>query len=274
MATGSVDPQRRFAFGLNWQSFIATVTDESIAEARSGLNRLFPDGELQGRSLLDIGCGSGLSMLAAAQLGARPVYGVDIDANSVAATGALLSRHLTAGDWTARPADVFDLDPGAEGMFDIVYSWGVLHHTGNLTGAIRKAASLVAPGGYLAIALYRRTPFCAMWRAEKRVYSGAAPPVQAALRSFYKAAYSAALIATRRSPARYRREYRSARGMDWAHDVHDWLGGYPYESVMPQEVIALLEELGFAAIRVFEKPAAARGLFGSHCDEFVARRKF
>ena len=61
--------------------------------------------------------------------------------------------------------------------------------------------------------------------------------------------------------------------MDWHHDVHDWLGGYPYESTDPASVLAYLKALGFAPRQVFEHPAAAFGLFGSHCDEYVATRK-
>ena len=61
--------------------------------------------------------------------------------------------------------------------------------------------------------------------------------------------------------------------MDWRHDVHDWLGGYPYESVEPREVAGRLQDLGFDVIRTNEQPAALGGLFGSHCDEFVAARR-
>lgn len=60
--------------------------------------------------------------------------------------------------------------------------------------------------------------------------------------------------------------------MSWFHDVHDWLGGYPYASIEPEEALELLEELGLTTVRVFETPARFWGLLGSHCDEFVAFR--
>ena len=60
--------------------------------------------------------------------------------------------------------------------------------------------------------------------------------------------------------------------MDWHHDVHDWLGGFPYESVTPEELDQFLEKCGFSLEKRFEKPAIAGGVLGSHCDEFVARR--
>ena len=270
------DPRQlesHFAFGENWQSFVSTVTEDSIAEAMRSLARLLPADEIAGRRLLDIGCGSGLTMLAAARLGAGSVEGVDIDPNSVEAAQALLSRHLPDGRWSVRTASVFDLSPEKNGTFDIVHSWGVLHHTGDMAGAIRNAAALVAPGGTFVIALYRRTPLCGFWRWEKRLYSAAPKPVQALLRGAYRGIHAAGLIATGRNPLAYVRDYKSARGMDFHHDVHDWLGGYPYESVEPAQVTALLEGLGFTMVRIFEKRAVAGGLFGSHCDEFVAMRR-
>jgi len=270
------DPRQlesHFAFGENWQSFLKVISPQRIDEAKRSLRRLFPADEIKGRRFLDIGCGSGLFMLAAMESGARSVEGVDIDPNSVAAAKSLLSRYHPNGQWSVRVASVFELAPETNGTFDIVYSWGVLHHTGDMWTAIGKAAALVAPGGLFAVALYRKTPLCGFWRHEKKFYSAAEKPTQAMIRYAYQSLYCAGLLATGRNPIRYVRDYHSARGMDWSHNVHDWLGGYPYESVQPAEVEARLEGLGFRMARVFEKPAAALGLFGSHCDEFVAVRR-
>jgi SAM-dependent methyltransferase len=261
----------RFRFGENWQSFISTVDPASIAEAKSGLCRLFPNDSLAGKSFLDIGCGSGLAMLAAAQLGAR-VAGVDLDPQSVEAARALLGKHLSNGSWSVEHKSVFDLDPASDGQFAVVHSWGVLHHTGALWRAAERAAAMVEPRGQLAIALYRRTPLCGFWRVEKRLYAAVPPLAQAALRGLYKTAYLAGLVVTGRNPARYIKEYKSARGMDWAHDVHDWLGGYPYESAAPEEVHCFFAAHGFAPEREFTHRAVLGGLLGSHCDEYVARR--
>jgi SAM-dependent methyltransferase len=265
--------ESHFAFGENWQSFVETVNDESIAQAMQSLQRLVPAAEIKGRRFLDIGCGSGLSMLAAARLGARAVHGVDIDPRSVAATQALLSRHMPGAQWSARLASVFDLVPERDGTFDIVHSWGVLHHTGDMWGAVQRAAGLVAPDGVFALALYRKTPLCGFWTIEKRLYSGAGAPLQAIIRSGYKAAYWLGLLATGRNPVSYIRSYRRDRGMEWHHDVHDWLGGYPYQSASPAEIAQFLQSIDFRVIRTLQHDAAAKGLFGTHCDEYVATRE-
>ena len=265
--------ESHFKFGENWRSFADTLSERSIAEAEHGLTRLFPQGELQGRRFLDVGCGSGLHMLAAQRLGAAQVVGIDLDAVSVETAQGLLSTHAKSGTFSVEVRSVFDLDPQRDGVYDIVYSWGVLHHTGDMWIAIRKAAAMVGPGGHLALALYRRTPLCGFWRAEKKIYATSPQFVQQIVRTLYKAIYLCGLMATGRNPAEYIRNYVSARGMDWSHDVHDWLGGYPYELVQPAQLIVYMQELGFSIERVFEHPAALMGVFGSHCDEFVARRR-
>jgi 2-polyprenyl-6-hydroxyphenyl methylase/3-demethylubiquinone-9 3-methyltransferase len=58
--------------------------------------------------------------------------------------------------------------------------------------------------------------------------------------------------------------------MDFSHDVHDWLGGYPYETALAAEVERKMTALGFKAERVFARPMSF-GLLGSGCDEYVYR---
>jgi len=212
-------------------------------------------------------------MLAALRLGARSATGLDIDPSSVEAARTVFKKLGAANQWSVEVASVFDLTPEKNGTYDIVHSWGVLHHTGDMGLAIRKAAALVASHGYLAVALYRKTPLCAFWRQEKKFYARSNRSIQAAIGGIYRTAFRAALIARGRNPVNYVRNYKTTRGMNWFTDTHDWLGGYPYESATPQEVTDFLNSLGFTVVRTFEKPAAAGGLFGSHCDEFVAVRQ-
>lgn len=259
-----------FAFGKNWASYAKLVTQQQIDEAIVGLRRLVGD-DLRGKRFLDIGCGSGLHSLAALRLGAAEVVAIDVDSDSVATTRNMLQAHAQGGAWKVLERSVFDLDPSSMGKFDVVYSWGVLHHTGDMYRALRIAATLVAPGGQFAFALYRHTRFCWFWKIEKKWYAAAGPRGQGMARSAYVGLYRMAHpIFNRKSFADHVASYVSARGMDFYHDVHDWLGGWPYESISPDEVARLMKQLGMREVRNFARMGrTSTGVFGSGCDEYV-----
>jgi 2-polyprenyl-6-hydroxyphenyl methylase/3-demethylubiquinone-9 3-methyltransferase len=261
----------RFKFGENWQQFAAQLHPDQIVQSGESLSQLLGRNELEGLTFLDIGCGSGLSSLVARERGAR-VRSFDFDPDSVACTQALRDRYYPDDpDWTVERGSILDRDYVVRlGKFDIVYSWGVLHHTGALWTALDHAADVVAPSGMLAIALYRHTPLCWAWHIEKWAYVALPPLGQSVIRGAYKAAFFAAKTAVGDNPFRYVQEYKSKRGMDWHYDVHDWLGGYPYESVKPEAVKSHMRHRGFSVVRTFEHPAG-NGLFGTGCDEFVFR---
>lgn len=261
-----------YAFGRNWKCFAEGLDVSRIGHAVAELERLIPRAEMVGATFLDVGSGSGLSSLAALSLGAGRVVALDLDPESVETTRAVLDRFASGMPWEACEQSVLDLDPGVLGRFDIVHSWGALHHTGALWRAIDGCLPLVGDGGLLVLALYRRTPACSFWRAEKRFYSRAPSLLRVVIRGFYKFVFGVGLIATGRNPAIYVRDFERNRGMAWTTDVDDWLGGYPYESVTPEEVQRYLGARGFNEVRSFTKPAPLAGILGSHCDEFVFRK--
>src|SRR5262245_49739774 len=127
--------ESHFEFGKNWESYSNLISDEQVAEAVAGLRRL-AGGDLSGKRFLDIGCGSGLHALAALRLGASEVVAIDIDGNSVATTRKVLQRYADGKSWQAFEKSVFEADVGQLGTFDVVYSWGVLHHTGDMYRAL------------------------------------------------------------------------------------------------------------------------------------------
>ena len=151
-------------------------------------------------------------------------------------------------------------------MFDVVYSWGVLHHTGNLDLAMEKAAALVKPDGLFVVALYRRTWLDPLWRVEKKWYTGASPKAQRRAQKIYDLGFRAAQLVVGK------RGTDGQRGMEYWHDMHDWLGGYPYEAMLAPEVDDFCTQRGFTKERVFAR-GRPLGIFGSGCDEYVYRAK-
>jgi 2-polyprenyl-6-hydroxyphenyl methylase/3-demethylubiquinone-9 3-methyltransferase len=262
--------ETHFAFGENWKNYAATIDQKRIDSAIEGVKKLFPTG-LAGKTFLDIGCGSGLHSLAALSLGAAFVTALDIDENSISTTHELLTRYACASKWSAKIASVFDASPDALGKFDVVYSWGVLHHTGDMWRAIECATSLVRPGGRFAIAIYSATACDSMWKAEKKFYSQAPRPIQWGVRQIYMAALLGAKTLLGGNPISYVRNYSETRGMNFSHDAHDWLGGYPYETATAADLRDRIRKMGLSEERSFTLPARL-GLFGSGCHEFVFRR--
>ena len=230
-----------FGFGENWARFLTSLTDQQIEQATHGVRALLGR-DLRDKSFLDIGSGSGLSSLAARRLGAARVYSFDYDPQSVACTQEL-RRRFFPGDaaWTVSQGSVLDQAFLATlGQFDIVYSWGVLHHTGRMWVAIENAARLVRPGGLFVIGIYnfrggRRGT--ATWTRLKRWYCKAPRWQQVAWENAYLVWDLVSMAAVGRNPLRMIREYHSGRGMSWRHDAIDWLGGYPYEAATPGEIL-------------------------------------
>src|SRR5947208_11721581 len=164
---------RRFGFGRNWASFLKRLNEARIAEAEKNLIEFLGEKSLAGRSFLDVGSGSGLSSLAARRLDAR-VTSFDYDGQSVACTEELRRRYRPDDpSWIIEQGSVLDTEYLAGlGQFDIVYSWGVLHHTGAMWQAMENAVIPVAPGGKLFIAIYNDTGTQSRrWHAIKRVYN-------------------------------------------------------------------------------------------------------
>jgi 2-polyprenyl-6-hydroxyphenyl methylase/3-demethylubiquinone-9 3-methyltransferase len=262
-----------FEFGRNWAEFSGLIDEARVAQAVAGLQRLAGERTIAGKTVLDVGCGSGIHSLAALQLGASRVVAVDLDPHSVATTRQVLSRFAPHPQWEVREQSVFDLDPRQTGVFDVVYAWGSLHHTGALHEAWRVAAQLVAPGGILIVAVYRKTRLCRLWKLEKWLYTSSPKWLQACARALFVGAMRLAFLLTGRSFRAYRDNYgKSSRGMDYYRDVHDWLGGYPYESISPAEADEFRRSIGFVPVRSFVEPRMRVGLFGSGNDEYVWQR--
>lgn len=263
-----------FAFGKNWIDYAQKIDKARIAQAAADLQRLSGRERLDGLSFLDIGCGSGLHSLAAIRLGAKRVVGVDIDVDSITASRSTLQRFAPGAMAHFEQVSVFEMTFERYGGYDLVYSWGVLHHTGDMYRALKTAAALVHPGGTLMVALYRKTLFCRVWRMVKRWYSSAAPSTQSQARQIYVWLVRLAFMLKGRDFTEHVSNYWKNRGMDFYNDVHDWMGGFPYESINSQQCHDLFTNLDFELEREFvRQPTLLHvGLLGSACDEYAFRR--
>lgn len=263
-----------FAFGKNWASYAEQVSKIEINQAAESLRRLLGGNLLNGKRVLDIGCGSGIHSLSSLQLGAREVIAVDIDPQSVYTAETLLQHHAAGCHFRVIEKSIFDIYPDDFGLFDLVYSWGVLHHTGDMDRAIRRATQMVSTDGEFAFALYHQTLMCPVWKVVKKWYSNASQTGQSAMRLIYNALKIVRLWARGRSYRSFLQDYHQQRGMNYYTDVHDWLGGYPYESILPGHVERLMVAMGFSRVRWFVRDwiAADLGLFGTGCDEYVYRK--
>ena len=267
--THAADTPDRFAFGRNWASFLKVLNDNRIREAERSLREMLGVDGVNGKTWLDIGSGSGLFSLAAMRLGARQVHSFDYDPQSVACTQELRRRYFpTASNWTVEQGSV--LDHGyleRLGTWDVVYSWGVLHHTGRMWTAIDNAASRVKPGGTFFIAIYNDQGHVSRgWSAVKRAYNSGSLGRGLTVSTFvpYFAVRGVLVDLVRRKDPRARyREYQQVRGMSLYHDWIDWLGGYPFEVAKPEEVFEFCQLRGFTLTKL----STCGGRLG--CNQFV-----
>jgi SAM-dependent methyltransferase len=250
-----VEQGQRFEFGANWAWFLDALNDRRIEQAEQSLGEMLGVKSLAGASFLDIGSGSGLFSLAARRMGAR-VHSFDYDPKSVGCTQELRRRYFPDdSNWMVERGSALDeAYVRSLGTFDVVYSWGVLHHTGSMWEALGNAALPAKVGGKLFIAIYNDQGTASRrWTKVKKLYN----ELPSALR--FLVVWPSFLVLNWRSlvkdllrgrPFQTIRDYGKERGMSFSRDLIDWVGGYPFEVASPEQIFDFYRVRGFSLTRM------------------------
>lgn len=249
-----------FSFGKNWRSYVDTVSEDNVQRAMKDIQEWLGRENIAGKTVLDIGCGSGIHSLCFYQAGAGEVVSLDVDPYSVEATRLLWDKAKKPSDWKILHGSILDKDfVGKLGRHQTVYSWGVLHHTGAMWEGISNACSLVERGGHFWIAIYVKGPEYPTHLALKQSYNRASRLVKKIM--VWKFIYGIMLERWKAGLNPFGWNEKQIRGMDTYHDIVDWLGGLPYEVASAQEIVGFCCERGFVLEKMKEYPEGANNIY-------------
>jgi 2-polyprenyl-6-hydroxyphenyl methylase/3-demethylubiquinone-9 3-methyltransferase len=259
----------RFEFGKNWRAFLNTLTDEKIENAKKSLIEMLGYKDLTGKTFLDVGSGSGLFSLVAMKLGAT-VHSFDFDPYSVKCAQFLKEKYFPESKWTVQEGSVLDRAYiESLGKFDIVYSWGVLHHTGSMYEALDNVEVAVKDKGNLFIAIYNdQGSKSDRWKTVKKIYNSNFLGKALIVSVYIPLSVLRLLFADLRrfkNPFTRYKEYKKERGMSLFYDWFDWLGGLPFEVATPEAIFEFYQKRNY----VLKKLKTNNSL---GCNEFVFQK--
>jgi SAM-dependent methyltransferase len=269
----------RFDFGENWKNYNKKyLTEDKIRQANEAFIKFTEIQTLTELTVVDIGCGSGIHSLNFSRMNPKFLLSFDYDYKSVEATNYLKEVHKNK-NWDVKQGSILDEKfllrmP----QFDLVYAWGVLHHTGNVWLAIKNSCDLVSEGGILYLALYssdvkmlnRESTY---WLKVKKKYnqSGFIGKRLIELSFISREKYLSALnflrvlikslVSRQKNKTKFFSRQKRYRGMSYLIDVRDWLGGWPMEYVSDDAVIELVSSKNFVLKKIKKGEACTEFLF-------------
>ncbi|MCL2019392.1 MAG: class I SAM-dependent methyltransferase [Oscillospiraceae bacterium] len=259
-----------FSFGENWKNYSTTVDEKSIKMAQNDIKEKIEKAtgnteyNFTNKTVLDIGCGSGIHSLSFFLWGVQSIYSFDYDINSVEATIAMREHISTGGNWHIEQGNILD-DAYVDSLpcSDIVYSWGCLHHTGNMWKALDNAQSRLNKNGLWFLSIYQGVETYKKDLFTKKTYNKLPLPGKKIMEAFQiLKAMAACVIIGKESPFKWNK--KDKRGMTVYYNIVDWLGGLPYEVASPAQIKEYGEKNGLELLLTDPKDA---------CCIYIFRRK-
>lgn len=259
---------KQFNFGENWENFSKNqLSSTKIQEAKKDFVKFFQNESIKNQTFIDIGFGQGMSLLIANTLGAITV-GNDINPlsekvlefnKSYFSDIKEISIPIIIG--SILKESTLNAIRQINEQYDIVHSWGVLHHTGEMWEAINNSSELVNKNGKFIIAIYNKHWSSPLWHTIKKTYNYSPKFIKKLIISIF---YFIILIA--KFSVTFKNPFKKERGMSFYYDVIDWVGGYPYEYANKEEIQTYIENLGFQLI-YYNKAQVPTG-----CNEYVFKK--